>query len=161
MTSQATNQDYRGIAAGTGSRATYLLLSGLSQIEGISMRKTLAVIGLAFVLLFAGCLQQPASPGAGAVPSSGTGRANFQRCVSQCGTGNAGNGTLCMDGCRVQEAADTKSTSLCDSLVDQANRPSCYGTVAKAAGDRSICDRFSNATEKAYCVSVFGGPGTS
>jgi hypothetical protein len=137
------------------------------------MRKTLAVIALALVLVFAGCLQQPASPGAGTAspgagtgspgggntPPSATGSATFQRCISQCGPGNAGNGTLCADGCRVQEAADTKSTSPCDSLVDQANRPSCYGTVAKAAGDLSICNAFSNATEKNYCVSVFGSPG--
>jgi hypothetical protein len=74
--------------------------------------------------------------------------------------GNAGNGTLCTDGCRMQEAADTKSTSLCEILDNPANRPSCYGTVAKSAGDLSICDRFTNATEKDYCVSVFGSPGT-
>jgi hypothetical protein len=124
------------------------------------MRKILGIITLAFVLLSAGCLQQPSAPGAGN-ESPAAGSANFQRCVSQCGTGNAGNGTLCMDGCRVQEAEDAKSTSLCDSLVNQANRPSCYGTVAKAAGDLSICDAFSNATQKSYCVSVFGAPGTS
>ena len=112
----------------------------------------LIVISLAFVVVLAGCLQQQ-SPAGG-----GTGSANFKLCVSQCGAGNAGNGTLCTDGCRMEEAADTKSTSMCESLIDKANRPSCYGTVAKAAGDISVCNGLSNSTDKNYCVSVFGSP---
>jgi len=124
------------------------------------MKKILVIfIALTSVLLLAGCLQQQSSPGGGNGSLSGS--ANYQRCMSQCGTGNAGNGTLCKDGCSVQEAADTKSTTLCDSLIDQANRPSCYGTVAKASGDLSVCDRLSNPTDKDHCVSVFGSPGTS
>lgn len=119
------------------------------------MKNTLSIIVvLTFAALLAGCLQQQSSSGSGIVPPSGS--ANFQRCMSQCGAGNAGNGTLCTDGCRVQEAADTKSTSMCDSLIDQANRPSCYGTVAKASSNISVCDGLSNATDKDYCVSVFG-----
>lgn len=123
------------------------------------MRKILGIVALAFVLMFAGCTQPQSSPGGGNGVT--TGSANFQRCVSQCAPGNAGNGTLCKDGCSVQEAADTKSTTLCDSLIDQANRPSCYGTVAKASGDISVCNRLSNPTDKNYCLSVFGSPGTS
>jgi hypothetical protein len=124
------------------------------------MKKMLTIIVvLTFAAMLAGCAQQQYPPVGGNVPPSG-GSANFQRCISQCGTGNAGNGTLCKDGCSVQEAADTKSTALCDSLINQANRPSCYGTVAKAASNISVCDRFSNTTEKNYCVSVFGSPGS-
>jgi len=121
------------------------------------MRIISGIVILAFAMMIAGCLQQP--PGGGNESASGS--ANFQRCMSQCGPGNAGNGTLCKDGCRVQEAEDTKSTSLCDALDDKANRPSCYGTVAKASGNLSVCNSFSNTTEKNYCVSVFGSPGTS
>ncbi len=112
------------------------------------MKGALALIVLALIL--AGCAQQS--------PASGTQRvsANFQQCISQCGTGNAGNGTLCTDGCRMTEAAATKSTSMCDSLIDQANRPSCYGTVAKASSDISVCNRLTNSTDKNYCVAVFG-----
>jgi hypothetical protein len=125
----------------------------------VLMKKALVFVALAFVLIFAGCTQPPASPGGeNAIPSGGS--ANFQRCVSQCGAGNAGNGTLCKDGCSVQEAADTKSTTLCDSLIDPANRPSCYGTVAKAAGDISVCDVFTNPEDKNHCLSVFGSPST-
>ncbi|MFA5091292.1 MAG: hypothetical protein WC483_01495 [Candidatus Paceibacterota bacterium] len=47
---------------------------------------------------------------------------------------------------------------MCESLIDKANRPSCYGTVAKAAGDISVCNGLSNSTDKNYCVSVFGSP---
>jgi hypothetical protein len=121
------------------------------------MKKILVIfVALTFVVLLAGCLGQQTSSGGGNVPLSGS--ANFQRCISQCGAGNVGNGTLCKDGCSVQEAADTKSTTLCDSLIDQANRPSCYGTVAKASSNISVCDRLSNPTDKNYCVSVFGSP---
>ena len=92
-------------------------------------------------------------------PVTAPGSANFQRCISQCEPGNAGNGALCRDGCSMEEAAGTKSTSLCDALDNPANRPSCYGTVAKAAGDITICDRLTDATDKNYCLSVFGSPG--
>jgi hypothetical protein len=128
------------------------------------MKTSSIFVGLAFALLLAGCLQQaPTQSGnntpPGAVNASGS--AKFQLCISQCGAGNAGNGTLCKDGCAVQEAADTKSTARCDSLIDMANRPSCYGTVAKAAGDITICNALTNATDKDYCVSVFGSQGAS
>jgi len=122
------------------------------------MRKILGFIILALILVLAGCTQQQSSPGGGNESASGS--ANFQQCISQCGPGNVGNGTFCKDGCRVLEAAETKSTTLCDSLENKANRPSCYGTVAKASSDISVCDRLSNATEKNYCVSVFGSPST-
>jgi hypothetical protein len=116
------------------------------------MKKMMIIIALAFALMLAGCTGQQGSPG---YPS---GSANFQMCVSQCGSGNAGNGTLCKDGCSFTEAASTKSTALCDSLIDKSNRPSCYGTVAKASSNIKVCDAL-NATDKNYCVSVFGSPG--
>ncbi|MFN7991434.1 MAG: hypothetical protein U0R44_04730 [Candidatus Micrarchaeia archaeon] len=114
------------------------------------------VLALILAVFLAGC----ASVG-GNQSGTGGGSANFQRCISQCGPGNSGNGSLCKDGCRVQEAEDTKSTSLCDQLDNQANRPSCYGTVAKSAGDIKVCERLTDATDKNYCVSIFGGPGTN
>jgi hypothetical protein len=120
------------------------------------MKKTLLIVALAFALVLAGCAQQ--SPGNGNVTQQGS--ANYQRCVSQCGVGNAGNGTLCQDGCRVQEAADTKSVSMCSYLVDQSNFASCYGTVAKASGDITVCNGLTNATQKQLCISVFGSPST-
>jgi hypothetical protein len=87
------------------------------------------------------------------------GSANFQQCISQCEPGNAGNGASCKDGCAMQEASDTMDTTLCDSLVDMSNRPSCYGTVAKGASDISVCNRLPDATDKNHCLSVFGSPG--
>ncbi len=113
-----------------------------------------AIFLLALALAIAGCASQ-GGPGA-----ASSGSANFQRCISQCAPGNAGNGSFCKDGCRVQEASDTNSTYWCDQLDNQANKPSCYGTVAKSSGDRSICDRLQNQTDRSYCVSVFGSPGT-
>jgi hypothetical protein len=119
------------------------------------MKSALLLIPL---LLLAGCASQN---GPGIVDTGPGGSANFQRCASQCQGGNAGSGAFCMDGCRVQEAEDTKDTSWCDRLDNRANVPSCYGTVAKSAGDIRICDRLADDTDHNYCVSVFGGPGTS
>ncbi len=113
------------------------------------------MILVVLALAIAGCT----APAGSAVPPSPS--ANMQRCLSQCEPGNAGNGSFCRDGCRVQEAADTNNTYWCDNLDNQANRPSCYGTVAKSAGNRSICDRLQTQTDQSYCVSVFGSPGTS
>jgi hypothetical protein len=108
---------------------------------------------LILALLLAGCAS---TPGGGTM----TGSANYQRCVSQCGSG-PGSGELCMDGCRVQEAEDTKDTSFCDRLDKRENIPSCYGTVAKSAGDIKICDRLADAGNRSYCIAVFGGPSTN
>ncbi len=120
------------------------------------MKKILMIVALALALVLAGCTQQ--SP-PGGVPQQGS--AKFQSCVSQCGVGNAGNGTLCQDGCRMQEAADTKSVMMCNELTDQANQASCYGTVAKASSNISVCDAFSNTTQKDYCLSVAGSTSTN
>ncbi len=112
-----------------------------------------AILLVILALAVAGCT----APGGNAPSPS----ANMQRCLSQCAPGNAGNGTFCKDGCRVQEASSTNNTYWCDVLDNPANRPSCYGTVAKSSGDRSVCDRLQNPTDRSYCVSVFGSPGTS
>jgi hypothetical protein len=121
----------------------------------------LAVLIIA-AFLAAGCAQT-GGPG-GFPPPSATGEvgsANFQRCVSQCDDpSNAGSGPLCRDGCRFQEAENTKDPSWCDRLDQKANRGECYGTVAKAAGDLKICDRLSGE-ERNECVASFGGPSTS
>ncbi len=113
---------------------------------GDEMRNVLLMISLA--VLLAGC----ASPG---TPPGLTGSANYQRCAAQCGPGNAGNGTYCLDGCRVMEAVDTNNTAWCDVLDNKAERPSCYGHVAKSSSTITVCDRLSG-TEKDYCVSTFG-----
>ncbi|MEW6035769.1 MAG: hypothetical protein AB1529_04095 [Candidatus Micrarchaeota archaeon] len=113
--------------------------------------KALVFVVLAFLL--AGCVSEPGG-------SLGAGSANFQRCASQCGSG-PGAGELCMDGCRVQEAEDAKDTSFCDRLYKRENVPSCYGTVAKSAGDIKICDRLADAGNRSYCIAVFGGPSTN
>ncbi len=110
-----------------------------------------ALLLIPLFLLAAGCTYTGASP---------SGSANYQRCVSQCGAGNAGNGSYCIDGCRLQEASQSNSTYWCDQLSNQANRPSCYGTVAKSSGDRTVCDRL-NSSDRQLCISIFGQPGTS
>ena len=112
--------------------------------------------------MLVGCTSAP--PGGtppGSPPGSMMGgSANYQRCVSQCDDpSNAGSGQYCKDGCRMQEAEDTKSTALCEQLDQKASRGECYGTVAKAAGDLKICDRLSGE-EKNECVAAFGGPST-
>jgi len=115
------------------------------------------VLLVSAVILISGCVS---IGGTGTQPGQ-TGSANFQRCMSQCQPGNAGSGPYCEDGCRLEEASDTKDTSWCDGLDNSANRPSCYGTVAKSAGDIKVCDRLPAGTDRNYCVSIFGGPGTS
>ncbi|MEW6723023.1 MAG: hypothetical protein AB1324_07200 [Candidatus Micrarchaeota archaeon] len=113
-------------------------------------------------LALCGCLAGPAPQGGNVfVDGDGTGgmgSANFQRCVGQCDEGNAGSGPICRDGCMMQEAEDTKDTSWCDGLANLQTKPSCYGTVAKAAGDIKICDRLTDQTDRNWCVSTFGGP---
>lgn len=115
---------------------------------------------ISLAILVSGCTT---SNNTGTTPGNNTGTApatngsaNYQRCASQCGPENAGNGSFCQDGCRVQEAEDTKSTALCDQLNNQENRPSCYGIVAKAVGDLTVCNRLPEGTERNYCVSIFG-----
>ncbi len=109
---------------------------------------------LLVAIIAAGCVLPP--PGASGNPGS----AKYQACISQCGPGNAGNGTYCEDGCRVQEAQDTNGTYWCDQLANKPEIPACYGTVAKSAGDRTVCDRLSNVTARNYCISAFGNPST-
>jgi hypothetical protein len=116
------------------------------------MRYAISLILLA--VLAAGCTNNGGT-------ASLTGSANYQNCLSQCQAGNVGNGTYCKDGCRMTEAAATNNTAWCDQLDNPATRPSCYGTVAKSAGDIKICDRLSDSTDHKYCVSTFGAPGTS
>ncbi|HSB46637.1 MAG TPA: hypothetical protein VLD37_01385 [Candidatus Bilamarchaeum sp.] len=120
-----------------------------------------AILGIGLLLL--GCTSGGA-PGKGGNTSSGNileaGSGNYERCVSQCNEASAGSGPNCKDGCMIQEAEDTKDTSWCDRLANQQARPSCYGTVAKSAGDIKICDRLSG-TDKNYCIGTFGGPSTN
>ncbi len=87
------------------------------------------------------------------IPAAGS--ANYQRCVSQCQHGNAGNGIFCTDGCRAEEAAGTKNTYWCDQLDNKPNIPPCYGTVAKTTGNVAVCDKFTG-TDKDHCVGAFG-----
>ncbi len=103
------------------------------------------------VLIF-GCISSPGS-------KMSNGSENFQRCISQCGSG-AGSGEFCKDGCKIQEAEDQKNSDYCEQLYDKAVRPSCYGTVAKASGNIKVCDKLYNETEHKYCIAVFGSPGT-
>lgn len=122
------------------------------------------VLLLALFVLLLGCTSQqntqnPNIPTNPTQPNS-IGSANFQRCMTQCDSG-VGSGEFCKDGCKVQEAEDTRNTSFCDSLYKKENIPSCYGTVAKSAGDRSICNRLTNTTQRDLCTAIFGAPGTS
>jgi hypothetical protein len=126
------------------------------------MKKILFAGILAIGLLLLGCTSSGPS-GQSGNQSGGMmagGSANYQRCVSQCSEASAGSGPNCKDGCMIQEAEDTKDTSWCDNLVNKQARPSCYGTVAKSAGDIKICDRLTDPTEKNYCIGTFGGPST-
>jgi hypothetical protein len=121
---------------------------------------------LAIALFILGCtsggssnVTKPSGTGGpGNILDAGSG--NYERCIEQCSTGNAGSGPNCKDGCMIQEAEDTKDTSWCDRLANAQTRPSCYGTVAKAASDIKICDRLTVPTERNYCIGTFGGPST-
>jgi len=88
-----------------------------------------------------------------------TGSANYQKCASQCDSGNAGSGAYCTDGCRLEEATRTKNTYWCDQLDNSDNIPSCYGTVAKTTADITLCDKFSGM-DKSHCVAAFGSSST-
>jgi hypothetical protein len=100
------------------------------------------------IILLGGCVSEE--------PPSGSD--NLRRCMSQCMPEDQGSGLNCEEGCKIQEAQDSKDVSWCDSLGQ--NKPVCYGTVAKAAGDISICKKLQDPTEKKHCIATFGGQST-
>ena len=89
------------------------------------------------------------------VDMSGTiGTADYQACVKRC-SGGAGSGPYCEDGCRFEEASKTADTTYCDELEQKDSIPECYGTVAIAAGDLTVCDKLTNTVHRNYCVATF------
>jgi hypothetical protein len=79
--------------------------------------------------------------------------------MSKCEADISGNPSPCQDGCVEAYAAATKNITLCNTLADQTNLPSCYGTVVKAVGNISICDTLPNTTDIDYCLSEAGRSG--
>jgi hypothetical protein len=79
---------------------------------------------------------------------------NYDDCLLQCNSG-AGSGEYCKDGCRFEQAENTKELKYCDQLDQKESIPECYGTVAIAAGDIKICDKLSSQEDRNHCVSAF------
>lgn len=86
------------------------------------------------IIIFAGC--------------TNTNYSGFQKCLSQC------DNDFCKDGCRFEQAENSKSTLFCDELNQKSNIPECYGIVAIAANDISICNKLSGES-KNHCISAF------
>lgn len=122
----------------------------------------------AIIVLLAGCtstegsLQTSTGASGGAVGSWGGSTSggvlnaggNYENCLELCNSG-AGSGPYCKDGCRFEQAENTKDTSYCDQLDQKESIPECYGTVAIAAGDMTICDRLPTQENRNHCVSAF------
>ena len=79
---------------------------------------------------------------------------NYEDCLERCNSG-AGSGPYCKDGCRFEQAENSKDLSYCDQLDQKENIPECYGTVAIAVGDIKICDKLSSQEDRNHCVSAF------
>ncbi len=79
---------------------------------------------------------------------------SFAQCLQRC-SGGAGSGAYCEDGCRFEQAENTKDTSYCDELDQKESIPECYGTVAIAAGDIKICDKLTNTEDYNHCIATF------
>jgi hypothetical protein len=79
---------------------------------------------------------------------------NYEGCLEQCNSG-AGSGEYCKDGCRFEQAGETKDLKYCDQLDQTESIPECYGTVAIAVGDIKICDKLSSPEDRNHCVSAF------
>lgn len=79
---------------------------------------------------------------------------NYEDCLDRCNSG-AGSGQYCKDGCRFEQAENTKELKYCDELDQKENIPECYGTVAIAAGDIKICDKLPSQEDRNHCVSAF------
>ncbi len=108
-------------------------------------------------ILFAGCVSESPDAGGngGPVDKSGTiTTVSYEDCLDKC-TSGPGSGEYCEDGCRFEQAENTKDTSYCDQLDQKENIPECYGTVAIAAGDIKICDRLTDQEDRNHCVAAF------
>jgi len=124
------------------------------------------------ILLFAGCTSMvevsnetgQTSPDGKAAPDgkpapvdkSGTiTTVGYEDCLELCESGGPGTGEYCKDGCRFEQAENTKDTSYCDQMDQKESIPECYGIVAIAAGDITICDRLSDQEDRNHCVGAF------
>lgn len=121
---------------------------------------------LAVLVLVFGCT----STDGGQAPATNTGSAgqsggstsggvlnaggNYEECLLQCNSG-AGSGQYCKDGCRFEQAENTKDLKYCDQLDQKESIPECYGTVAIAVGDIKICDKLPSQEDRNHCVSTF------
>jgi hypothetical protein len=79
----------------------------------------------------------------------------YADCLDLCDSGGPGTGPYCKDGCRFEQAENTKDTGYCDQLDQKESIPECYGTVAIAAGDIKICDSLPTQEDRNHCVSAF------
>lgn len=80
---------------------------------------------------------------------------SYEDCLYLCSTGGPGTGEYCEDGCRFEQAENTKDTSYCDQMDQKESIPECYGIVAIAVGDIKICDRLSDQEDRNHCVGAF------
>ena len=111
------------------------------------------------IILVAGCVTETetVSQDGSPVDKSGTiTTASFENCLAQCDQGGPGSGPGCKDGCRFEQAENTKDLAYCEQLDQEESKPECYGTVAIAAGDMTICDKLQSQEDRNHCVATFG-----
>ncbi len=126
--------------------------------------KYLLLIGL---LLLAGCTaQETASDNSGSSTDKATGDSpvdksgtitttGYSECMDLCKSGGPGTGEYCQDGCRFEQAENTKDLAYCDQMDQLDSIPECYGIVAIAVGDIRICDKLSDQEDRNHCVGAF------
>jgi hypothetical protein len=121
------------------------------------MKLSLSYFLLVAVLLLVGCTSevvQDNSTGGTLDQSGKIGTSSYEQCLDKCSSG-AGSGEYCEDGCRFEQAENTKDTKYCDELDQEESIPECYGTVAIAVGDIKICDKLADQEDRNHCVSAF------
>ena len=118
------------------------------------------------IILIAGCTTE-AGPSdtsgtlsigesSGKIDKSGTiTTTDYADCLELCESGGPGTGDYCKDGCRFEQAENTKDLKYCDGMDQKESIPECYGIVAIAAGDIKICDKLANQEDRNHCVGAF------
>ncbi|MBN1169619.1 hypothetical protein JXA56_01210 [Candidatus Micrarchaeota archaeon] len=118
------------------------------------------------IILIAGCTSDngpadttgtvPAGTSEGPEDRSGTiTTTGYADCMERCESGGPGTGPYCKDGCRFEQAENTKDLFYCNQMDQKESIPECYGTVAIAAGDIKICDKLSNPEDRNHCLAAF------
>lgn len=135
------------------------------------MVNTLLAGGLVLLLLTACTLSGQAQPGGAgnATGASGSGNAagaagtaggaaaaaTLTACMSNCNAVPGNYAEQCTNSCRLAAAEESGDVSYCQALTMPELIGPCYGQVAIAKKDRSVCNQVSGAQQKSECELMY------